>query len=207
MNPRFAEKLEDYLTDKSPELPSELLEILASYQDVLHARTDFNTHDQTRAMASLHIMNHVAKTRQRILKNNEALAGNPDNNDRETRDQGFTRPKALILLPTRNSAIPWMEHLMHFSLATQVENKARFLKEFSLPNGVADKLAKDERDEEGHSKYPRDHRETFKGNIDDTFRVGMKITRKSIKLYSEFYQSDVIIASPLGLRTSIENQK
>lgn len=207
MNPRFNEKLDDYLDSRASELPSEVLQILASYKDLLYARTDFDNHDDIRAMTSLHIMNHIAKTRQRVLKNNEALASNPDNNDRETRDQGYTRPKALILLPMRNSAIPWMQHLMNFSLATQVENKTRFLNDFSLPEGVVDKLAKDEKDAEGMSKYPRDHRETFQGNIDDTFRVGMKITRKSIKLYSEFYQSDLIIASPLGLRTSIENQK
>lgn len=207
MNPRFKEKLDDYLEDSRSELPSELLQILSSYQDVLHARTDYDSLDDIRAMSSLHIMNHIAKTRQRVLKNNEALASNPDNIDRETRDQGYTRPKALILLPMRNSALPWIQHLMHFSLATQVENKTRFMTDFSLPEGVTDKLAKDEKDADGMSKYPRDHRETFKGNIDDTFRVGMKVTRKSIKLYSEFYQSDLIIASPLGLRTSIENQK
>lgn len=207
MNPRFKDKLDEYLANQASTLPTELLQILASYQDLLYARTTFDNQDDIRAISSLHIMNHIAKTRQRVLKNNEALASNPDNTGRETRDQGFTRPKALILLPMRNSAIPWIQHLMNFSLATQVENKTRFLNDFSLPEGVVDKLATDERDAEGASKYPRDHRESFKGNIDDTFRVGMKVTRKSVKLYSEFYQSDLIIASPLGLRTSIENQK
>ena len=76
-----------------------------------------------------------------------------------------------------------------------------------MPEGAVDKLAMDEKDMEGNSKYPRDHREIFRGNIDDSFRVGMKVTRKSLKLYSEFYQSDLIIASPLGLRMSIEKEK
>jgi len=35
----------------------------------------------------------------------------------------------------------------------------------------------------------------------------MKMTRKSVKMFSEFYDSDAIIASPLGLRRSIEKEK
>lgn len=188
-------------------LPTELLQLIANYKDLMYSRMDFNTQDNFRAVLSLHAMSHIQKTRQRILKDNEALASKGGDTDRETRDQGFTRPKVLILLPFRNTALSWMEHVVDFSLATQIENNSRFQKEFSLPEGAIDKLATDERDTEGQSKYPRDHRETFMGNIDDSFRVGLKVTRKSLKLYSEFYQSDLIIASPLGLRMSIEKEK
>lgn len=193
-------------------MPKELLHLIGGYQDLLYARMTPETSAQSRAMIALHAMNHIHKTRSRVLKNNEYLAHSEGKQssttaEREVRDQGFTRPKVLILLPLRNAALEWMRHIANFSLASQIENGSRFQTDFSLPEGVADKLATDEKDAEGNSKYPRDHRETFKGNIDDTFRVGMKVTRKSLKAYSEFYQSDLIIASPLGLRTSIEDQK
>ena len=34
----------------------------------------------------------------------------------------------------------------------------------------------------------------------ECFKVGVSVTRKSVKLYSSFYHSDLIVASPLGLR-------
>lgn len=141
-----------------------------------------------------------------MLKNNDhlaKLAADPKSPaaPRNTADQGFTRPKVLVLLPFRNSALTWVNLLTSLSLADQVENKARFDSEFSLPEGAVDKLV------DSPNNYTKDHVETFKGNIDDSFRLGMKVTRKSIKLFSEFYSCDIIVASPLGLRTSIEKEK
>lgn len=44
----------------------------------------------------------------------------------------------------------------------------------------------------------------FRGNMDDSFRLGVTFTAKYMRLYSEFYKSDLIVASPLGLRLAIE---
>lgn len=43
----------------------------------------------------------------------------------------------------------------------------------------------------------------FAGNTDDCFKVGVALRGKVVRLYTDFYSSDIIIASPLGLRTII----
>lgn len=51
--------------------------------------------------------------------------------------------------------------------------------------------------------FTEDYQKIFSGNIDDHFRIGVSVAKKTLKLYSKFYGSDIIIASPLGLRTII----
>ncbi|KAJ2912720.1 hypothetical protein MD484_g7691, partial [Candolleomyces efflorescens] len=148
------------------------------------------------------------KKRRRVLKNNERLAHaaktNPDSPPEDVQDQGFTRPSVLVLLPFRNSALDWFHAFTSHTPASsfQIENQARFLAEYDLPPGVEDKLTSAE-----HGTYPLDHIENFKGNLDDNFRIGVKLTRKSVRMFTEFYGCDLILASPLGLRRSIEKEK
>lgn len=77
------------------------------------------------------------------------------------------------------------------------------MSEFSLPEGTPDKLAEGEE----LGLYPADHVQTFKGNIDDNFRAGLKVTKRAVRLFEHMYGSDLIIASPLGLRFLIEKNK
>ncbi|KAK0455529.1 digestive organ expansion factor [Desarmillaria tabescens] len=197
------------LTQDEVETQNNLLETISSYQDVYLAPSTWETKKCFREAITLHALNHVTKKRRRVLKNNERLSHaaktNPDAPPPEdVQDQGFTRPSVLVLLPFRSYALDWFNALKSHtpSPAYQIENQSRFLSEYGLPPGAVDKLAN-----AVPGTYPRDHVETFKGNVDDSFRVGIKLTRKTIKIFAEFYGCDIIMASPLGLRQSIEKEK
>lgn len=183
-----------------------MAELLGTYQDVVDTHVSLESHEALRRVTAMHALSHVTKVRRRVLRNNERLAKAATTGhsvQADVRDQGFTRPRVLILVPFRNSATAWMAHLSRMSGCEQIDNQARFKNDFGLPEGTVDKLAQPE----ALSKYPADHVETFKGNIDDNFRLGAKLTRKSWRIFSQFYDSDVIMATPLGLRLAIEKDR
>ncbi|KAL0581931.1 rRNA-binding ribosome biosynthesis protein utp25 [Marasmius crinis-equi] len=189
------------------ELQNDVLSVLSDYQDFYSTFGPWETKKRVREAISLHVVNHITKKRRKVLKNNERLSNASKSKadpPEDVQDQGFTRASVLILLPTRNSALAWFNALISHTPSTdfQIENHSRFTSEYGLPPDAVDKLASAE-----PGTYPLDHVETFKGNVDDCFRVGIKMTRKSVKAFSDFYQCDLIIASPLGLRQSIQKEK
>jgi len=209
------------------EFQNDLLSTLSTRKDLYITSTPLATKRPTREAIALHALNHVTKSvsslhdldfefsltstyrkRRRVLKNNERLTraakADPDAPPPEdVQDQGFTRPTVLILLSFRSSALDWFRAITsHTPQPTyQIENQSRFLSEYGLPEGVVDKLVTAE-----PGTYPPDHVDTFKGNVDDNFRVGVKMTRKTVKMFANFYGCDIIMASPLGLRRSIEKE-
>ena len=151
----------------------------------------------------LHAMNHLMKTRDRILNNNEKKSlyekrmkegsngeENDDGIEPEYRDQGYTRPKILILLPSRNFAYTVVSKLIDNLQMENVENKKKFKTQFYDSSKISDRVY--------HSR-PKDFEEYFDGNTSDLFVLGIKYTRKTLKLYSPLEQSDIIVASPIGL--------
>ncbi len=172
---------------------SDLAAPILQYWDVVCGERSTRDPAKLRNLVALHVLDHVFKTRDHVIKNNTRLSQHEGGDVPDLRDQGFTRPKVLFLLPTRQSCIKLVDSIVAICEPEQQENKARFLDSFG---GEDDKTWDDK---------PEDFQELFGGNDDDMFRIGLKFTRKSVKYFSAFYSSDIIIASPLGLRNAIEN--
>lgn len=150
------------------------------------------------------------------------------------RDQGFSRARVLFLTPLRNNAYDVVSLLSKIVVGasegerdlSQVANKDRFEEEFGpgdekgATSGAEsrDNLQENETDfasltdnhqsNGGNQRYapvkPQDWQYRFRGNVDDDFKLGIALTKKSVKLYSDFYSSDIIVASPLGIVRSLE---
>ncbi|KAG4143933.1 hypothetical protein ERO13_D05G003900v2 [Gossypium hirsutum] len=188
-----------------------------SYRDILHGEKKPFYHkgleEDSNIMDAylMHSLNHIFRTRDLVRKNNAKIDKHQMNGKEEILpgdnflDQGFTRPKILILLPLRSIALRVIERLIQLTPANSkvnVEHIDRFYKDFG-----SEEVSSDEEEEQSKNaktkkpSKPSDHQSLFKGDTRDDFMIGIKFTRKTIKLYGDFYSSDIIVASPLELMT------
>lgn len=165
---------------------------LFNYQDVFITNRTMQNCTELANLSILHILNHIFKTRDKVLRNSSEKNETKQDLDKY-RDQGFTRPKVLAILPTRNSAFEFVSKLYKVSGLKQMEQQKRFSEHFFSKG--ADFETK-----------PDDFKDLFKGNTDELFCLGLKFTRQAIKLYTNFYSSDIIVCSPLGLRMVIDKK-
>ncbi|XP_075879638.1 U3 small nucleolar RNA-associated protein 25 homolog [Nelusetta ayraudi] len=178
----------------------DLLALMGSYRDLCYPEVcPMERGPQVRSTYCLHVLNHVLKANSQVLAHNAQLRENKSKKGAEVvdepRDQGLTRPKVLILVPVRGGALRIVQTLIGL-LETKgkkivVSNKKRFKEEFGeAPH-----------DKTSNMQRPDDYKAVFSGNVDDYFRIGISIMKGSMRLYAPFYSSDIIVASPLGIRT------
>jgi len=122
--------------------------------------------------------------------------------DDKFRDQGFTRPSMLIIVPFRNTAYDVIRTLQkQWALITghpHLDNSDRIDEEYGSDSSPS--LSQSDGD------HDREHAYNLRGNVDDCFRIGLKCTKRELKAFTEFYSSDVLVCSPLGLRLVVEGQ-
>ncbi|KYM96464.1 PREDICTED: digestive organ expansion factor homolog [Cyphomyrmex costatus] len=179
-------------------LQRELFSIINNYQDLHYPGRTFSNADEIRFVYCLHVINHVLKTRTKILHHSAKLAkanrsGMGEVPD-EYKDQGLVRPKVLIIVPFKHSCLKIVEMFISILFGEDkggsVINKLRFMDDFT-----GNELAMSKK-----NPKPEDYKLSLQGNLDDKFKIGMALTKKTLKLYTNFYSSDIIIGSPLGLR-------
>lgn len=194
---RLKHRLQESMKDKRKfdAVEQSLSPYLFGYRDLLYCDRKLSNSKSIRRLACLHALNHVFKTRDRVIKNNAKLSHQDKDEELELRDQGFTRPKVLMILPTREAAYRMIEMIASICEPETQENKKR------LEDSYHDK------EDRFPADKPADFKDVFAGNDDDMFRLGVKFTRKTIKYFAAFYNSDILFASPLGLRMAIGSEE
>lgn len=201
-------------SEKIGPLERAFISAVREYYDILICnRLSAAEENQLRRLYIVHCLSHVLRCRNRVLRNDARLKENPTASD-GIKDQGFSRARVLILAPMKNVAYEIVKSLIALAVASEDEKKnvsqvassERFEAEFAPDPEEKPSDGANENEQEilraigKRTRKPADHKHTFRGNIDDDFKLGICFTKKTIRLYTDFYSSDIIIASPLGLR-------
>lgn len=101
------QQIEDLLTP----LQHEIFSLAHEYRDLYFPEMNLHNCSEIRAVYCLHALNHVLKSRDKVLAHNETLKKASQSGvaiQEEFRDQGLVRPRVLIITPLRNSAVKYV---------------------------------------------------------------------------------------------------
>ena len=95
------------------DLQRSVFHIINSYTDLLFTERTHSNGEDLRFIYCLHAINHALKTRTKIIHHNaklEKLRKKKKTGEEvlEYQDQGLARPKILIVVPFRESALRWL---------------------------------------------------------------------------------------------------
>jgi U3 small nucleolar RNA-associated protein 25 len=101
-------EIQDGSTSPLTNFQKELFSVINSYQDLYYPERTLKNGEEIRFMYCLHSVNHVLKTRTKILHHNHKLLYK-DEVPEEYRDQGLVRPKVVIIVPFREAALRYVK--------------------------------------------------------------------------------------------------
>ena len=207
------------------ELQAAVYPMLSNYCDAQITCLNRENKSDIENMLVLHVLNHVLTANDHITSHNNQLREQEKKETKEDteefRDQGYNRPKVLILLPTRATAYDFAKAMLNMlGDNCEIEHEDKFDAEFGPTVVEQDEDDKAERRRKAVQKAKgRDWLELFGDDVnsDDDFKVGINLSnmkRKgkkqkpadmgvAVKFFSDFYHSDIIIASPIGLKLAL----
>lgn len=192
----------------------------------------------------MHVLNHVLTSRSRIQKHNRRIKQLAEDNEQlidegdpdEFRDQGYIRPKVLLLFPTRGTCWTFVKKMIELLGESAIlEMEDRFNAEFGPIQRETQPSEGEGEDDDEKARLEaimkqkgREWNELFgeEVNDDDDFKIGISITPNvdnkkktakkgpqvtasgsgvKLRLFADFFHSDIILASPIGLKMSTAN--
>ncbi|KAH7648525.1 hypothetical protein FG379_000550 [Cryptosporidium bovis] len=204
---------------------------ISGYLDVEYSDITSIISPWTLSLCMLHISKHIYYSRKLITDNNAKLQEALKNKDEfnidflgedSMRDQGLSRCRVLILCPFKGIAKVVVETLINLLPHGKVlRGYDRFKDDFDADEERTNKSDKEIAETKNKDKI--DHRKNVEEEIgrndelyrclfdgkdnEDEFKLGIQLTKSGINMYSSFDNSDIILASPLGLRMAIGNNE
>ncbi|SCP04035.1 U3 small nucleolar RNA-associated protein 25, putative [Plasmodium ovale] len=185
-----------------------------AYVDVLYSNQNVLNCHFVRLLNSVHYLNHLKKKRKRkkyIRKKIEKLEKEQQVERENVQvkeeycDESLAKPKILILCAFRYIAKEYVDFILHLLTPTEIKKKKKFISEYDITTEEKKKM----KNIYAKKKRTLDYINIYRGNNDDCFRLGIKLLddEKKIELYSPFFDSDILICSPLGLEIVINERK
>ncbi|KAJ1609591.1 hypothetical protein OJ252_2169 [Cryptosporidium canis] len=228
MDPKFRQNWRRHIESLESLSSSELLDLstffglVNGYIDVEYSSLRAVTSPWAMSLCMLHISKHIYSSRQLVMSNNsrlqEAIRDKADSDidylgDDRFRDQGFNRCRVLVLCPFKGVAKQVVDTLVSvLPHGKTLRGYDRFEEEFGFPGGTSEGEDAGGRSKEGGAGAVEDgigrsdelYRYLFdEKDNEDEFKLGIQLTKSGINIYSSFENSDIIIASPLGLRRAM----
>lgn len=165
-------------------LRSGLLKTLATQRDLLFSAATSDSMSEVRAAYAVHALNLAYKV----------------TNPQGEHFGAFSRPSVLILGAFRNDAWEIGSAILRCSGCSVWKDRDRFREHYGPPASPSTE-----------STRGRDYDETFRGNLDDSFALGISFFQRkdgtrSAALLTDLGRSDIIVASAVYLRKWILSQ-